>query len=141
MKQLGFDISRNSSFVEKGKRNPNSFSRNKIQVINILLPVPVVIPKISHSISRLGFLLSLTRVNTKCSLVVSLASSFHVGLDNSYKSTKRQVSEIDYLDVLVLELSSLCFREPFDTFMHRSFKEQITIQRISHYPADEMYQL
>ena len=73
---IGSDISRNSSFVEKGKRNTNSFSRNKIQVIFILLPVPVVIPKISHSISRLGFLLSLTRVNTNCSLVVSLASSF-----------------------------------------------------------------
>ena len=66
-------------FAPPFKINPNSFSRNKIQVINILLPVPVVIPKISHSISRLGFLLSLTRVNTKCSLVVSLASSFMWG--------------------------------------------------------------
>ena len=70
-----------------------------------------------------------------------LGKLFYVGLGNRVMSTKRQVSEIDYPDVLVLELSSLCFREPFHTFLHRSFKEQITIQRLSHYPADEMYQL
>ena len=70
-----------------------------------------------------------------------LGKLFHVGLDNSYKSTKRQVSEIDYLDVLVLELSSLCFHEPFDTFMHRSFKEQITIQRMKCISCNAFCQL
>ena len=70
-----------------------------------------------------------------------LGKLFHVGLGNRVISQQNVKSLKDYLDVLVLELSSLCFRGPFHTFMHRSLKEQITIQRISHYPADEMYQL
>ena len=60
-----------------------------------------------------------------------LGKLFYEGLGNRVISQqKRQVSEIDYLDVLVVELSSLCFREPSHTFMHWSFKEQITIQRM-----------
>ena len=135
---MGFDISRSSSFVEKGKRNANSFSRNKIQVINILLPVPVVIPKISHSISRLGFLLSLTRVNIQTVLWLSAwpALSFsgkecnnrlhvnHIMLSctcmltcwtNRVQSVNRKGRLWNrlYLDVLVLKLSSLCLSWTF----------------------------
>jgi len=71
LKQFGLGTPINSSLVEKGKRNLNSFSRNKIHVINILLPDPVLMPNTSHSISKLGYLLSLTRVKTNCSLVVT----------------------------------------------------------------------
>ena len=70
-----------------------------------------------------------------------LGKLFHVGLGNRVISQQNVVSEIDYLDVLVLELSSLCFREPFDTFMHRSLKEQITIQRMKCISCNAFCQL
>ena len=54
-----------------------------VLLLNILLPVPVVIPEISHSISRLGFLLSLTRSSKhKVFFGFQLGKVFHVGLGN-----------------------------------------------------------
>ena len=59
LKQFGLGIPINSSLVQKGKINLNSFSINRIHVLNILLPDPVAMPKISQSIFIFGLLLSL----------------------------------------------------------------------------------
>ena len=56
-----------SDTVGNAIKNESSFSKNRINVIKILLAVPEVIPKRSANITMLGFRLSRTRVSISCS--------------------------------------------------------------------------
>ena len=62
-----------SANVEKLSKNSSSFSKNRTQVIKILLPDPTDIPKVEHNEAKVGRLRNRTSVKISCSLMVRLA--------------------------------------------------------------------
>ena len=58
-----------SDTVGNASKNESSFSKNRINVIKILLAVPEAIPKRSANITMLGFHLSCARVSISSELV------------------------------------------------------------------------